>query len=72
VVTACQQTCPTQAITFGNVADSESQVAGQQRDQRAYTLLFELNNKPRIRYLGKLRNPPSDGSETPADEGAHS
>jgi MoCo/4Fe-4S cofactor protein with predicted Tat translocation signal len=64
VVTACQQTCPTGAITFGNMNDAESRVAQNLKDERSYHALEELNVKPSIAYWTKLRNRPvSNGSE---------
>jgi molybdopterin-containing oxidoreductase family iron-sulfur binding subunit len=60
VVPACAQTCPTQAITFGNLADPESRVAKLQRDGRAYGILTELNTRPRVLYLAKITNPPEE------------
>ncbi len=57
IVTACQQACPTRAITFGNIADRTSAVSIAKADKRAYGLLTELNTKPRTSYLGKVRNP---------------
>jgi len=57
VVTACQQACPTQAITFGNMADKDSAVSKTRRDPRQYLLLKELGTIPRTAYLVKLRNP---------------
>ena len=57
VVTACQQTCPTDAIVFGNVRDPQSEVARLKKLDRDYVLLGELNNRPRTSYLAKLRNP---------------
>ena len=55
--TACQQTCPTQAIVFGDVVDEASQVSEWKRSDRDYILLDELNNRPRTSFLAKLRNP---------------
>ena len=56
IVTACQQVCPTQAITFGNLNDKDSKVAKSQTKQRRYGLLDELNTRPRTQYLGYVRN----------------
>ncbi len=57
VVTACQQACPTEAIVFGDLNDSESLVSKLHKNQRAYAVLEELNNRPRTKHMAKLRNP---------------
>ncbi|MEC9359192.1 MAG: 4Fe-4S dicluster domain-containing protein [Pseudomonadota bacterium] len=57
VVTACQSACPTQAITFGNIADKDSAVSKKKASPRNYDLLAELNTRPRTSYLARLRNP---------------
>lgn len=57
VVTACQQACPTQAITFGDLTDSESIVSKTKANDRNYVMLEEINVRPRTSYLAKLRNP---------------
>ncbi|HLO99534.1 MAG TPA: 4Fe-4S dicluster domain-containing protein, partial [Fimbriimonas sp.] len=57
VITACQQTCPGEAITFGNIANPESAVAKLRVDPRSYLLLEELQTRPRTSHLAKLRNP---------------
>jgi molybdopterin-containing oxidoreductase family iron-sulfur binding subunit len=57
IVTACQQVCPTQAISFGDLNDGKSVVAKQASNPRAYKLLEELNIKPRISYLARIKNP---------------
>jgi molybdopterin-containing oxidoreductase family iron-sulfur binding subunit len=58
IMTACQQSCPTQAIVFGDLNDPKSKVAKWHGDRRAYGLLDEaLNTKPRNKYLAKITNP---------------
>ena len=57
VVTACQATCPTKAIVFGNIKDPESQVAQLKKEPLNYGLLADLNTRPRTTYLADLRNP---------------
>ena len=57
VQTACQQVCPTQAITFGDLNDKGSKVAKLQAQKRNYGLLDDLNTRPRTTYLGYVRNP---------------
>ena len=56
VLTACQQVCPTEAITFGNLNDKGSKVAKAQALPRNYGLLDDLNTRPRTTYLGYVRN----------------
>jgi len=57
IVPACAQTCPTQAIQFGDLNDPESKVAKLQAHPRSYAMLAELNIKPRTMHLARLRNP---------------
>lgn len=56
VVTACQQACPTQAISFGDIKRKDSQVAKDKSAPHSYALLEELNTRPRTTYLGRIRN----------------
>lgn len=57
IVTACQAVCPTEAIVFGNINDPNSRVAKLKAERRNYSLLADLNTRPRTTYLGALRNP---------------
>jgi Fe-S-cluster-containing dehydrogenase component/anaerobic selenocysteine-containing dehydrogenase len=55
IQTACQQSCPTDAIVFGDLADPESRVARLLQSRRAYRVLEELGTRPNVGYLKKLR-----------------
>jgi len=57
VQTACQQTCPTEAISFGDLRDAKGKVSVLKASDRNYNLLAELNTRPRTTYLMRLRNP---------------
>jgi molybdopterin-containing oxidoreductase family iron-sulfur binding subunit len=52
--TACQQTCPTRAITFGNRKDGESLVSKLSHSPRSYSVLHELGTLPGVTYLKKV------------------
>jgi molybdopterin-containing oxidoreductase family iron-sulfur binding subunit len=71
IQTACQNACPTQAITFGDINNPENKVAKMKAEPRNYGVLEELNTRPRTTYLASVRNPnpelePASG-KTPAE-----
>ena len=55
VTPACAQACPTQAITFGNLKDPNSRVSALHRDPRTYRVLEQLNVRPAVAYLKRVR-----------------
>jgi Fe-S-cluster-containing dehydrogenase component len=57
ILTACQQTCPTSAITFGNINDKASKVAKVKAEERDYQVLADLNFRPRTTYTAGVINP---------------
>jgi molybdopterin-containing oxidoreductase family iron-sulfur binding subunit len=52
--TACQQTCPTQAISFGNLKDGSAQVSKLARSTRSYHALEDVGTRPAVTYLKKV------------------
>jgi len=53
---ACQETCPSDAISFGNTNDKDSDVSKKFNDPRSYKILDFLNVKPQVAYLTRVRN----------------
>lgn len=57
IKTACQTACPANAIVFGDLNDPESEVHKLVlKNERSYTILTELDTKPSVNYMVKLRN----------------
>ena len=56
VVPACVQSCPTEALVFGNSNDPEAKVSKMMKNPRGYKVLEELNTTPSIVYLTKAHS----------------
>ena len=57
IQTACQASCPTDAIVFGDINDKQSRVSKLKAEERNYSLLADLNTRPRTTYMIGMRNP---------------
>jgi molybdopterin-containing oxidoreductase family iron-sulfur binding subunit len=60
VRTACMQTCPANAIVFGDMNDPNSEVSKLFENNRTYSILPELNTRPNVSYMARIRNIPTD------------
>jgi molybdopterin-containing oxidoreductase family iron-sulfur binding subunit len=56
IQTACSQSCPTNAIQFGNLLDEKSVVVKNNKEERMYHLLEQLHTLPSTSYLTMVRN----------------
>ncbi|MCC5943458.1 MAG: TAT-variant-translocated molybdopterin oxidoreductase [Bernardetiaceae bacterium] len=59
VQVACASACPTDAITFGDLNNPESKIVKllePELGERAYNVLKEINVRPNVWYLTKIRN----------------
>ncbi len=63
IQTACAQSCPAQAITFGDLADPDTAVHLKSFGERKYWVFQELNTKPGVTYLQKVTRDTMTGSE---------
>ncbi len=70
IQTACQQACPAQAITFGNINDKGSRVAKLRADRRTYQVLADLNTRPRTTYVAAVLNPNTELEAAPVEHPA--
>ncbi|MGH7434193.1 MAG: 4Fe-4S dicluster domain-containing protein, partial [Polyangiaceae bacterium] len=57
ITTACEQTCPTGAIVFGDIADPTTRVSAARKSDRLYAVLHDLGTEPRTRYLTRIVDP---------------
>lgn len=71
IKTACEQACPSGAIVFGDLNDTTSRVHKAQKRPRAYELLQELNNRPRVNYMARISNPHPELSTTDGHSDHH-
>jgi MoCo/4Fe-4S cofactor protein with predicted Tat translocation signal len=72
VTVACGSSCPTNAITFGDMNDPESKISkllAEEREGRAFHMLEEINVRPQVSYLTKIRN--KDVAEKTQDKKEH-
>jgi len=69
VTTACQQSCPTGAIVFGDLNQEDSRVARARADQRTYGILSDLGTRPRTTYQAVIRNPNPDMGDSQEHHG---
>jgi len=71
ITPACAQTCPAEAIIFGDLNDPDSRVRKLHEDGRSYSMLGELNIKPRTAYMARLKNPNPELVEDSGEHGHH-
>jgi molybdopterin-containing oxidoreductase family iron-sulfur binding subunit len=67
IVTACQQACPAEAITFGNINDKDSRVSKLRAQQRTYQVIADINTRPRTTYVAEVLNTNQELEVTPTE-----
>jgi molybdopterin-containing oxidoreductase family iron-sulfur binding subunit len=73
ILTACQQVCPTDALVFGDLNDAGSKLSQLRQQPMHYSILSELNTRPRTTYLARITNPNPElaPAEPEHDGGGH-
>jgi len=76
IVVACQQSCPTDALWFGDINDPKSKVSQLKRGPFTFGILTEYNTMPRVTYMARFKNPNAamegiDGQKPAILEGEH-
>ncbi len=71
IKTACQQACPADALTFGDINDADSAVSRTKASPLNYTLLGDLGTRPRTTYLAKVTNPNPALTRAAGEAGGH-
>ena len=56
VITACQEACPSNAIVFGDLHKKDSEITKHRNHELGYHVLEEINVRPNVTYIAKLRN----------------
>jgi Fe-S-cluster-containing dehydrogenase component len=54
--TACQQSCPGDAIIFGDMNNPDSEIGKLLTNPRTYQLLEQLHTLPSVNYLTRIWN----------------
>ncbi|MDH5720693.1 MAG: 4Fe-4S dicluster domain-containing protein [Spirochaetia bacterium] len=54
--TACEQGCPADAITFGDINSKDTKVAKLDKDKRSYKIFAEINTRPMVTFMSKVKN----------------
>ena len=71
IQTACQQSCPAQAIVFGDMNDPNSRVHGAMENPRQYGVLAEFNFRPSVSYMRVVRNRDDETADRRSEGGSH-